>query len=89
MTDFAALIVADRAQKARVIHLVDKDNFAGWIKARPADDRALLEAHRFDGKKGFSEAESIALRLAGSIAVAPLIAPQSSGPRHWRPPRVR
>jgi leucyl aminopeptidase len=50
MTDFAALLVADRGQKARAIHLVDKDGFAAWAKARPAADRALLDAHRFDGK---------------------------------------
>ena len=50
MTDFAALTAADRGQKARPIHLVDKDSFAEWAKRRPAEDRALLEAHRFDGK---------------------------------------
>ena len=54
MTDFAALLVADRAQDARPIHLVDKESFAGWVKKRPAEDRTLLEAHRFDGKKGFA-----------------------------------
>ena len=54
MTDFAPLLAADREQKARLIHLVDKDSFAGWLKGRPADDRALIEAHRFDGKKGFA-----------------------------------
>ncbi|GAA4716393.1 leucyl aminopeptidase family protein [Sphingomonas lutea] len=52
MTDFASLIVADRGQGARPIHLVDKDGFADWAKRRPAEDRALLEAHRFDGKTG-------------------------------------
>ena len=51
MTDFAALIVADRGQKARPIHLVDKDGFAGWLKRRPAEDRALLASQRFDAKK--------------------------------------
>jgi leucyl aminopeptidase len=50
MTDFASLLVPDRGQKARPIHLVDKDGFAGWLKKRPAEDRALLEAQRFDGK---------------------------------------
>ena len=54
MTDFASLFVADRGQKARSIHLVDKDGFAGWAKGRPAEDRALLEAHRFDGKSADS-----------------------------------
>jgi leucyl aminopeptidase len=52
MTDFTWLIVADRGQKARAIHLVDKASFAAWAKKRPAEDRALMEAHRFDGKSG-------------------------------------
>ncbi len=51
MTDFASLLVADRGQQARPIHLVDEESFAGWLKKRPAEDRALLEAHRFEGKK--------------------------------------
>src|SRR5437870_3723019 len=51
MTDFASLLLPDRDQKARTIHLVDKATFDGWLKKRPAEDRALLQAHRFDGKK--------------------------------------
>jgi leucyl aminopeptidase len=54
MTDFAPLLVADRGQDARPIHLVDKSSFEDWVKARPAEDRALLEAHRFDGKTGYA-----------------------------------
>ena len=54
MTDFAPLLVADRGQKARPIHLVDKHSFADWVKSRPAEDRALLDAHRFDGKTGYA-----------------------------------
>ena len=50
MTDFAALLSPDRGQNARIIHLIDKQSFETWIKARPAEDRALAEAHRFDGK---------------------------------------
>jgi len=50
MTDFPSLIVPDRGQKARPIHLVDKAGFDAWLKKRPADDRRLLEALRFDGK---------------------------------------
>ena len=52
MTDFASLIAADRGQPARTIHLVDKDGFPDWLKRRPADDRTVLEAQRFDGKPG-------------------------------------
>ena len=54
MTDFASLLTADRGQKARAIHLVDKDSFEDWAKGRPAEDRALLAAHRFDGKAGYA-----------------------------------
>jgi leucyl aminopeptidase len=54
MTDFSSLLVADKGQNARPIHLVDKGSFAAWVKKRPAEDRALLEAHRFDGKTGFA-----------------------------------
>jgi leucyl aminopeptidase len=54
MTDFASLLAADRGQKASPVHLVDKDSFADWVKTRPAEDRALLEANRFDGKTGYS-----------------------------------
>jgi leucyl aminopeptidase len=50
MTDFAELLVPDRGQKARPIHLVDKNSFDGWLKKRSAEDRALIEAQRFDGK---------------------------------------
>jgi leucyl aminopeptidase len=54
MTDLSKLLVADRGHKARSIHLVDKESFGDWAKTRPAEDRALLQAHGFDGKKGFS-----------------------------------
>src|SRR3712207_5237575 len=50
MTDFAPLLQADRGQAATPIHLVDKDGFEDWLKSRPAEDRNLLAAHRFDGK---------------------------------------
>jgi leucyl aminopeptidase len=54
MTEFASLLVADLGQTARPIHLVDKESFAEWLKKRPAEDRALLGAHGFDGKTGFA-----------------------------------
>ena len=54
MTDFVPLLLADRGQDARPIHLVDKTTFGEWAKVRPAEDRSLLEAHRFDGKQGFA-----------------------------------
>jgi leucyl aminopeptidase len=54
MTDFSALLVADRGQQARLIHLVDKQDFDSWAKKRPAEDRALLAAQRFDAKTPFA-----------------------------------
>ena len=54
MTDFAPMLVADRGQKARTIHLVDKAGFEAWAKGQTSQDRALLQAHRFDGKKGYA-----------------------------------
>ena len=54
MTDFASLLAADRGQKARLVHLVDKDGFEAWLKGRSGADRVLLEAHRFDAKKPFA-----------------------------------
>ena len=54
MMDFDALLIAERGQKARPIHLVDQDSFPDWVKKRSAEDRALLEAMRFDGKTGFA-----------------------------------
>jgi leucyl aminopeptidase len=53
MTDFASLLQADRGGAAHVIHLVDKDSFAAWLKAQPAPRRALLAAQRFDGKTAY------------------------------------
>lgn len=54
MTDLKPLLVADKGQPARTVHLVDKGSFEDWVKTRPAEDRALLDAHRFDGKTGYS-----------------------------------
>jgi leucyl aminopeptidase len=54
MTDFASLLVPDRGQQARPIHLVDKASFASWLKKRPTEDRHLLAAQRFDGKTPFA-----------------------------------
>jgi leucyl aminopeptidase len=54
MTDFAPLLQPDRGQTATPIHLVDKNSFEDWAKSRPAEDRTLLSAHRFDGKSGYA-----------------------------------
>src|SRR6184192_3992335 len=75
MTDFAPLLVADRGQQARPIHIVDKDSFAAWMKRRPAEDRTLLQAHRFDGAKGFS---FVLLPRGGDFEVVSAVANASS-----------
>jgi leucyl aminopeptidase len=54
MSDFAPLLITEKGQQARPIHLVDRDSFGGWVKKRPPEDRALLEAHRFDAKSDFA-----------------------------------
>jgi len=56
MNNFSLLLLPDRGEPARPIHLVDKGSFEGWLKSRPAGDRALLEAHRFEGKNGYQYA---------------------------------
>jgi len=75
MTDFASMLTADRGQKARAIHLVDKHSFAGWAKGRGAEDRALLAAHRFDGKTGYA---SVILPRGGDIEVVAAVADASA-----------
>lgn len=52
MTDFSALLVPDRGQKAQDLHLVDKAGFDDWLKSRSAADRRLVEAQRFNVKSG-------------------------------------
>jgi leucyl aminopeptidase len=75
MTDFASLLVADRGQKARAIHIVDKDSFADWAKGRSAEDKALLDAHRFDGKTGYA---SVILPRGDDFEVVAAVADASS-----------
>ena len=51
MTDFAALLRPDRGEPATLVHLVDSSGYADWLQARPAPQRALLGALRFDAKE--------------------------------------
>jgi leucyl aminopeptidase len=76
MTDFASLLQPDRGQKAVLVHLVDKTSFEDWVKGRPAEDRALLAAHRFDGKTGYAFA--LLPRPAGEFEVVSAVANVSS-----------
>jgi leucyl aminopeptidase len=50
MTDLASLLQPDRGGAAHAIHLADKESFEPWLKVQPAARRALLGAHRFEGK---------------------------------------
>ena len=71
MSDFSSLLAADLGQKCRPVHLVDKKSFEGWVKKRPAEDRALLNAQRFDGKTAFAYA---LLPRAGDFEVVSAVA---------------
>ncbi|RST30454.1 leucyl aminopeptidase family protein [Sphingomonas ginkgonis] len=68
MTRFADLLQPDRGQPASTLHLVDSAGFDTWLKGRPAEHRALLEAQRFDGKA----AGTLALLPAGERVEAVL-----------------
>ncbi|NIJ07631.1 leucyl aminopeptidase [Sphingomonas vulcanisoli] len=52
MTDFSALLQADRGQPARAVHRVTKAGFGDWLKDQPGSVRALLAAARFEGEAG-------------------------------------
>ena len=52
MTDFAALLIPDRDQPARTLHLVHPDSWESWLKRQPARIRTLAAAHRLTGKAG-------------------------------------
>ena len=54
MTDFASLLAADRGQKARPIHLVDKKRLRRLAQEAAGRGPRLLEAQRFDGKTAFA-----------------------------------
>jgi leucyl aminopeptidase len=75
MTDLAQLLIPDRGQKARAVHLVDKKTVAAWAKERSPEDRALLDAHRFDGKTGFAH---VLLPRGGEFEVVSAVADVAS-----------
>ena len=52
MTDFGSLLVPDRGQPARTIHVVHPDAFAGWLSAQPPRVRAAVSANAVTGKAG-------------------------------------
>ena len=79
MTDFPALLQADRGQPARDLHLLDKDGFEAWLKTQPERARTAVEAQRFQGRPGElailpgdgADSWSAALGVARAQALAP------------------
>ena len=53
MTDFTALLQPDRGEPARLIHVVDKDNFSVWAKKQSPARQSMLSAIQFDAKGAF------------------------------------
>ncbi|WP_267393214.1 MULTISPECIES: leucyl aminopeptidase family protein [unclassified Sphingomonas] len=52
MTDFTALLLADRGQPANTIEIVAAADYPAWLAAKPPRVRAALAAQRFAGKAG-------------------------------------
>ena len=48
MTDFTALLLPDRGQPARMLHIVEKSGLDRWLAGQPARVRAGVTAARFD-----------------------------------------
>ena len=52
MTDFAALLLPDRGQRARLIHIVAAVDWTTWLAAQPPRVRSTVAAHSLTGKPG-------------------------------------
>jgi len=87
MTDFASLLVADRGQTARLLHLVDKARFEEWVKGQPERVRTAAAAQRF-AAKGFELAIlpgeaaddwSVALGVANVAELSPWCLAKAGG----------
>ena len=52
MTDFAALLLPDRGQPARAIHVIRPEAFDGWLATQPQRVRTAVAAHGLTGKPG-------------------------------------
>ncbi len=72
MTDFGALLRADRGEPAHIIHLVDRAGFGAWRKRQAAGHGDLLDALCFDGKTvsqfAILPAERSAFAVVASVA---------------------
>jgi len=87
MTDFTSLLVADRGQTARLLHLVDKAGFEEWVKGQPERVRTAATAQRF-AAKGFELAIlpgetandwSVALGVANVTELSPWCLAKAGG----------
>ena len=52
MTDFSALLAADRGQPAHLLHTIRKDDFESWLAGQPERARAAVAIGLFKGKPG-------------------------------------
>lgn len=52
MTDFSALLQADRGQPAHILHLIGADGFEDWLSGQPERARVAVRAASFTGKAG-------------------------------------
>ncbi len=52
MTDFASMLLPDRGQPARTIHVVHPDAYDAWLGTQPQRVRTTVAAHRLTGKAG-------------------------------------
>ena len=52
MTEFSALLAADRGQPATALIRVTKAGFDDWLKTQPPRARTIIAAARFEGKPG-------------------------------------
>ncbi|MFS0735441.1 leucyl aminopeptidase family protein [Sphingomonas sp. 1P06PA] len=52
MTDFSALLQADRGQPAHILHLIAADGFEDWLAGQPERARVAVRAASFTGKPG-------------------------------------
>ncbi|RZM08048.1 MAG: leucyl aminopeptidase family protein, partial [Sphingomonas sp.] len=52
MTDFDSMLVPDRGQPARTIHVVHPDAYEGWLAKQSQRIRTTVAAHRLTGKPG-------------------------------------
>jgi leucyl aminopeptidase len=52
MTDFASMLLPDRGQPARTIHVIHPDAYESWLGTQPQRVRTTVAAHRLTGKAG-------------------------------------